>query len=541
MSLNIHHRLVTFFIVSFFVIFDVNAGSYYVATTGSDSSGNGSSTSPWKTIGKGINGLSAGDTLIVKNGTYYDMPNFINTREHDIPNGTASNNPTIIRAETPFGVRIENTGSLNYYDNPLHLGSSKRFIKVDGFIFNIKNTIYPSNNSEISGDYNRITRCIFRREGPMDQYGGWMVMGGDNNLVEDSAGVGSSRYGFMIGGPSSSSQKNIFRRVVGRVDYTDSRQPKATFSVYGNNNTLDVKDHIFQNCIAVDSQAGPTDLGAANYTWGAWYLPKNATNVTITGSIALNVESHLAGFYLKELSGNNVTLHNSIAWGIRGPAGHPIALPGFKLNGGSGPSLIDHITVGDSDTGYDNSNGTGDVLVDSAFINNGAASSNGSGNPWDIINNNAFIDQSHKHGTSPLDVDSLPTHLIDTSTTASLNSTATDGSHVGATILHAVGVTGTLWGEPGYDQQTTESLWPWPYEDEIKAVFAETNNSPSGVTPSTNNTRRGFAANVDSFGKSMTLTRYIWQQLGNAIPENIYNQVEIPAPSNVNIIKNIQP
>src|SRR5690606_31141622 len=65
------------------------AATYYVATTGSNS-GNGSAASPWLTIGYGLSKLSGGDTLIVKPGTYYDLANFINANQSNIPNGTAS-------------------------------------------------------------------------------------------------------------------------------------------------------------------------------------------------------------------------------------------------------------------------------------------------------------------------------------------------------------------------------------------------------------------------------------------------------------------
>ncbi|PYT06571.1 MAG: hypothetical protein DMF49_10755, partial [Acidobacteria bacterium] len=47
--------------------------TYYVATTGSDSSGTGVLTSPWKTINFGISKLKPGDTLFVRAGTYLEQ------------------------------------------------------------------------------------------------------------------------------------------------------------------------------------------------------------------------------------------------------------------------------------------------------------------------------------------------------------------------------------------------------------------------------------------------------------------------------------
>jgi uncharacterized repeat protein (TIGR02543 family) len=50
----------------------LNAATYYVSTTGNDSSGTGTISNPWKTITKGQSMLDAGDTLLVRGGTYYE-------------------------------------------------------------------------------------------------------------------------------------------------------------------------------------------------------------------------------------------------------------------------------------------------------------------------------------------------------------------------------------------------------------------------------------------------------------------------------------
>jgi hypothetical protein len=47
-----------------------NAATYYVSTSGNDSTGSGSITSPWRTISYGESQLSSGDTLILRGGTY---------------------------------------------------------------------------------------------------------------------------------------------------------------------------------------------------------------------------------------------------------------------------------------------------------------------------------------------------------------------------------------------------------------------------------------------------------------------------------------
>ena len=108
------------------------------------------------------------------------------------------------------------------------------------------------------------------------------------------------------------------------------------------------------------------------------------------------------------------------------------------------------------------------------------------------------------------------------------------GSTVGATVLNRVGRSGSLYGDPGWNEVTSESLWPWPYEDKIKEVFSMPSQPPAGYSPTTNNTTRGFAAATDQFGFPMTLTRYIWQYLGTQIPVEIYASAsETPKPPTV--------
>ena len=73
------------------------------------------------------------------------------------------------------------------------------------------------------------------------------------------------------------------------------------------------------------------------------------------------------------------------------------------------------------------------------------------------------------------------------------------GGAAGAQILTRSGVSGTLYGETGYNTVTTEDLWPYPNETRIKADLAEVNS-------------RGFSASAK------TLTDYLWEQLGNTSP-----------------------
>ncbi len=502
------------------------AAVYYVSTSGSDSFGDGSSGSPWATISNGISNMSSGDTLIVRDGLYTGTSNFIT----NVPSGTPGNYTTV-KAENPFQVRIQNSGSLNYNTNFVRLTGN--YTKVEGFIFDHKDSIFPPYTVEIHGSYNKIMKTIVRRKGNVDEYGGWYAVGGTYNLLEDTAGVGGARYGYYTGGPSATTNNHIFRRCVARFDYSSSNQPKAAFAVYGNDSGYGVHHVLLQNIIAIDGRKGPNSGEA---TYGAVYFPKNVSDITIQGAIALNNEADHAGFFLKEMNSKAIKLENSIAWDIYGTS----YIGAVRVNGSTqGPLTLDHLTIGNSANGYYNRDSASTkILTNSLFFNNGQLGANDSG--WSTMSNNAFNPAIQAAGANSVTNNVSLTYLVMPDQSSGLAGAATDGSDIGATVMKQYGVSGTLWGEAGYDQLTSTNLWPWPYENMIKSVFSEPNNPPGGNTPSTNNTTRGFCQNTDQFGKPMTLTRYIWQYLGNQIPSSVYTSTPMTTPTGVAVIPVVQ-
>jgi hypothetical protein len=113
----------------------VDAATYYVGTTGND--GNvGSSGSPWRTLGKAAATMVAGDTTIVKNGTYTESQLvFINA------SGTAGARITL-RAENQYLAILSSTSSCN---PSISLYAS--YITIDG----LRLTVSPSDVQCTSG------------------------------------------------------------------------------------------------------------------------------------------------------------------------------------------------------------------------------------------------------------------------------------------------------------------------------------------------------------------------------------------------------
>jgi hypothetical protein len=142
------------------------------------------------------------------------------------------------------------------------------------------------------------------------------------------------------------------------------------------------------------------------------------------------------------------------------------------------------------------------------------------------VTNNAFFPASQTIGTNAVTATaSTLKYIVRPEPASVLIGAGSGGGDIGADVTKQYGVSGTRYGEAGYDQKTNVALWPWLHEDVIKAVFAEANPAPSSATPNTNTPARGFAAaGNDAFGKPLTLTRYIWQYLGNPIPAEIYGE-----------------
>jgi hypothetical protein len=445
------------------------AGTYYVSTSGSDTSpGTCTSTSPCYTITKALSLMSGGDTLILKNGIYTDRSGMLVNDHYSatIKSGSATAYTTI-KAETPYGVRLKWTSNLNYYDLPV-LVEKAQYVHIDGFIYEMLNMAEPSYVVEMDSANNRVTRCIVKRS-HVDAYGGWFASGGNNNLFEDCAGVGAARYGFFVGGPDASTQGNIFRRCVGRVDFAKTDQPKATFCAYGNNSNTNVKNHFFQNCISVD---GHRPSGSEE-KYGAFYHPKNASNIYHQGCIVLNESTAHAGMFVQEW-GTGITVENSIIYNLTNSASWAV---GLRANTGSYLSA-NRLTIG------------GVLPGGYLYSGNSASSSLFGGSPSYLLDNTP-----------------------------------------GASVMYRYGVAGTRYGETGYNQLTQESLWPWPYESNIKFVFSEQLNTPTGYTPASNVSARGFCSGTSKDGTAQTLTKYIWEYLGNTIPASIYSSDTSTVPS----------
>jgi parallel beta-helix repeat protein len=104
------------------------AGTYYVATDGSDSNP-GTEEQPFRTLAGGVRNLSPGDTVYVKSGTYTVV---------DIPSGASWDNPVTIAAYPGHSpVIVKSVQDVI----PLHFINT-RYIVIDGFVIDGTNATH---------------------------------------------------------------------------------------------------------------------------------------------------------------------------------------------------------------------------------------------------------------------------------------------------------------------------------------------------------------------------------------------------------------
>ena len=475
---------------------------YYVDTNAVDDTGSGLIAAPKKYISSAIALMSpaGGDEVIIKDGNYSNALDAITT----FVSGTlASYNK--IRAENVGGVVITSAFSM--------IGQS--YIELDGL--KIENNLDKgiSNCNHI-----KVTRTGFKG-GQLTGNNYTFVVGGSNgevtnyNLFEDCwfYGAGGRQNILMY-----HADYNIFRRCVIRHDHgwsnIDKTDPEGVCTTYNSSYNE------IQNCILLDSVSNAANVGSE---WaGAWSVVHNAdvgsanTNNNFTGCIALNIEGN--GFPLDGADTiTNITMKDMLVMYTSGSinaggAAFSVSGPSLKAN------TISNATVYNFGAGYGMfSEPAGSTLdIDHSIVAQSGYGSYGVGGGGVITDTymNCFNNALGACGATGL-VATDPElngmlYPVRAEQGTALRTAGNAGARIGARITKRIGVSGTLHGEVGYRATTAENLWPFPNEDIIKSDFAA-------------ESARGFATGNSLDGTPQTLTKYIWESLGNQIPNAIYN------------------
>ena len=445
--------------------------------------------------------MAAGDELVLLDGSYSaavgtgTMHWNNGTNSAQIPSGAAGR-ATTIRALNPGKVVIQ---------GGLFIGRSTRkdsYIAVQGLTFEGGGELY--NTSFVT-----IKDCGF--------HGGFGIgtndheNGNTDNLIEDVWAWADQQRIIAI---NYRAHRNVWRRVVVRGDgcgtseCTGSGNPNVGFTVYESH------DVSVQNMLVVDRILAPgdepySDFAVAQHTPDApqYALGRNEW----LGTMSLNGPD--IGYYMEPDVGGTVDqtikISNAVAWNSPG---------GFNMARSGTNNVLENLTVfarGDDAVRVAPEllngilrnvvvQGTGRYAINSAY-------------QGDFVNVNGTWSSSPFNQTTPSNIlpgnplGSALKYLTRIEAGASLKGKGVGGADVGANVVYRYGTDGKRHAEVGYNSLGTAALWPWPNEARIKAEMCAA-------------TARGFCSNGQRLGGTgpVTLTTYVWEALGNAIPAGIY-------------------
>ncbi|MEO8671455.1 MAG: hypothetical protein ABI411_09090 [Tahibacter sp.] len=454
---------------SFTVLSSAGAATYYVDAAAANDSGNGSAAQPKKSIRAGAALMSAlgGDTVLIAAGTYTGGNNAID----GLVPGTA-NAWNTVKAQVDGSVTIT---------APLSLPLGDHYLRFEGLKWDY------ADQKSVLGRYVKLLRCAFKGGFASGNSVGLGIGTNDATpgaqyiLIEDAYAYGpGGRYNILV----YNADKVILRRVVARHEngWSDTQgNPQANVSLYNSTNI------VTENLLLLDSRP-------SGYYEAALYHPSNGpagNNVRDLGAIILNIGGNAVGW-----DGGNASsasrLEDSVIWNATYAA---------SSNGSAHAGTMNRLTVvSTTSAGINDWNSGGNFSITNSLL-------------WQIGGSN-FQAVSHSGNVcfSPVcsgEASMNPAtsglrYLPRIEAGSALSSAGAGAGRVGADVTKRIGVSGTLYGEPGYDTLTAEPLWPWPNEAAIKSAMC----GDMGISS-------GFCA-------APTLTRYVWEMLGNPIPPEIY-------------------
>ncbi|MEP7156194.1 MAG: InlB B-repeat-containing protein [Betaproteobacteria bacterium] len=484
-----------------------SSGARYISPGGNNAADGLTPGTAWKTFAKAFSSMTAGGELILLDGNYSVASgtgyiSYLGTNSGQPPSGSGLNTMTYIHAQNPGKVTV--TGEL-------FIGRSTRkdsYIKIQGITFVGGGTLYNTSFVTIKDSGFNGAFGI----GTNDH-----ANGNTDNLIEDVWVWAAEQRIIAI---NYQADRNVWRRILVRGDgcstaeCTGSGNPNVGFTVY------DSSDVSVQNVLVVDRilsaaarSAGNdyADFASAQHTASAArYLGRNKW----LGSMSINAPD--SGFWFEA----DYTIAGATTWTLQDVVALGKGIGGINV-GSTGPSVISNAT-----------------LINLDQTNDGLRVAPGS--PGGSVNNlivkgfnrglNSYLKPAYTDtfGSAQLYNQTTPTVGVRTTnpqadgTPASLKypvrveagsilkSSGLNGADTGANVIYRYGVDGSRFGDAGYEALGTKALWPWPNQARIKQEMCAA-------------TARGFcstAARLDG-QKAVSVTSYVWEQLGSPVPVDI--------------------
>lgn len=343
-------------------------------------------------------------------------------------------------------------------------------------------------------------------------------------LVEDVWSVGTGRYQFIAGGTDPLVSSVTFRRVVTRSDGTGSNQPVAGLTVYGaaSGGIDGTQDTLIQNSIAIDfNNDGATFYPGTENVYSGMYLAHGPTRHENFESISIGHGTNWSGYGFGEDSVSKVAFYDCVSWDVGGQ--------GFIGNATGGSSVtLRGCTIGRTRHTANEAialyNSWSQVAFDSCLLHRNRNAMQNTSNDFF-----GFHLSSENVANSTNEIVTTPTpsfNIYVASRTETVYVAAgKNGRNVGASIRWKRGTDGTYNDEAGARTlRVGESLWPFPYENRIKSLFARPDEGNSATNNSSNNEQRGFA----NLSSTKTLSAYIWEYDGAVVPDFVVSAAGDP-------------
>ncbi|MFA6335948.1 MAG: hypothetical protein WCX48_10460 [Bacteroidales bacterium] len=480
--------------------------------------------SGYSTLWEAMAVMSSGDTVIIADGDWRNTAGMYIDGTYSPPDGSVGSY-TNITAENDWSVKIPY----------VFTGTGFSYVKFQGIVFdNTYITVVGAGHVVYECDHTKFIRCGFLAVGITGNNHTCGFGSSDNtrslnqyNLMEECIAWGSGRYVFY----SKYGQYNIFRRCVARHDKHDSTDDLQDSGQIANFRAYACNYHVYQNCISIDTDRtqyymgtdqqydGPLNSETSGYWVGDQY---GATGNIITGSIS--IKDMQQSFYMSgqfETDVNYISNSSAVDLSVAGGA----TLSGLFVKNGSsftnvaGANLLGINATISNENGFLEKNDGYFTVTDSIVSSVANYGLYGGDITATYINYYSIglgvIGTTWGTGSFEADPETIgllyPVRIESGSTLATAGST---GGVVGPTILKQIGVSGTLYGETGWDAVTESNLWPFPNEAIIKTLMSTTVVGVSG--------EYGFTTGTSLDGSAQTLTKYIWEYLGNQIPADIY-------------------
>lgn len=486
-------------------------------------------------IKAGLKAMESGETLVVLDGDYEGQSNYVGLSDAGAvqhpPNGTATAFTTIM-AKHPSKAVFKNGAYVRLNGKwPVSYVAFKGFFVEDGQMAAVG---YGENKEESDERHHHLK---FIRNGVQgDTRPPFNAFRSDDILFENNYAYGGGRYKFA----SYQAENIVWRRNVARYDRGPVHdEPKGTYSVYTTMNGY------ISNNLAIDGDN--PDFVVTGELAGEFTTPTTSgpTRAQFHRNIQLN-SAFLFGNLDDQAGDSDVELKDIISWDVK-PASR------YVMTWGS--AWFDHMTMGEIEprgfadqffNGYHNN---------TRGITNSILHNFSNGDMFyslrkevehetvgrlverygvDTVNISNFTGDLEVYNTDIANVSELDPvqsagnpegslrYLLRAEAETNMTAKGLDGGDLGANVMTLLGRSGTMHGEPGFDEETNIPMWPFPMEEIIKQKFSEyeyTGSTYSGHYTNREVTGEGTLLGARGFAvEGQSLTNYIWGYLGAVVP-----------------------